>query len=385
MWPRAAELVLASVPERAFFHKILGPRPQDWIRHSNRQGDMNATTTPQEFDFKAGDVILTTRTGALPALLRALVGAPVSHAAVMITPEFAIEARDDAWDLSESGGRVYIRSKDELFESDEVERVVVRRPPTVDDDQLVAFAVDIVEREPRFANAALAMAALYKLRARIRRLALALSRRLSDEGEALDDDARWIEAIADGTKTVVCTEVVYRALGASGSTICLERAYMASAMPLLPDTPAAQTPRCAHSTRRRFKHLATMRAPEPETPDLGGRSGSGLAARSTANFGKRVSARLAEEPNGDRADLITPADLYQLDPLVTVAEWARSGDGAWSPAESSLITRRSQVQILPPPLTSRPGSSTTSGPFPFCSGQPRRPRCSSREGGATSL
>jgi len=225
---------------------------------------MNTTTTPQKFDFKAGDVILTTRSGALPALLRALVGAPVSHAALMITPEFAIEARDDAWDLSESGGRVYIRSKDELFESDEVERVVVRRPPNVDEDKLMAFAVDIVERAPRFANAALAMAALYKLRIRIRWLALALARRLSDDGEALDDDARWIEAIADGTKTVVCTEVVYRALRVSGSTICLELAYMANVMPLLPDAPVAQVQRCAHSSRRRFEHLAATRSPEPE-------------------------------------------------------------------------------------------------------------------------
>lgn len=285
---------------------------------------MNTTTTPLGFDFKAGDVILTTRSGALPALLRAAVGAPVSHAAVMVTPEFAIEARDDAWDLSESGGRVYIRSKDELFLPEDVERVVVRRPPAVDEDKLVAFAVDIVERSPRFANAALAMAALYKLRTRVRSLAMALARRVSDHGGALADDARWIEAIADGTKTVVCTEVVYRALRSSGSTINLDDALMADVMSLLPDAPSESPRRCHHESRRRFERLAAQRVPEPEVPSLGGRSGSGLAARSTVNLGERVSSRLREEPNGDRADLVTPGDLYRLDPLRTVGSWRRS-------------------------------------------------------------
>ena len=298
-----------------------------WMDRAKGVDEVANLGSPMTFDFKAGDVVLTTRVGALPRLLRLLVGAPVSHAAVMITPEFAIEARDDAWDLSESGGRVYIRSKSEIFEQLEVQRVVVRRPPVVDEDKLISFAVDIVECAPRFANAALAMAALFKLKTRVRRLPVALARHLSGQGHLTTDEARWIEAIADGTKTVVCTEVVYRALAASGTMVDLSEADMAEAMKLLPEARVTEEAACDKNSHRRFDELAANRAPEPDAPSLNGRSGSGLAMRSAANLRERIERRLGEEPNGDRADLVTPADLYRLDPLETVSEWERDSRG----------------------------------------------------------
>ncbi len=80
------------------------------------------------FEVMPGDVILTTRTGAVPALLRAAAGVPVSHAAIMVTADYAIEARDDAWDLSDSGGQVYVRSLDEVLDHPEIELVVFDGP-----------------------------------------------------------------------------------------------------------------------------------------------------------------------------------------------------------------------------------------------------------------
>lgn len=107
---------------------------------------------------------------------------------------------------------------------------------------------------------------------------------------------------------------------------------MAELVAVLPEAPDGIEPTSVDN-RRLFGLVASSRALEPEAPCLGGRSGSGLAARSRDNLSKRVASRLAEQPNGDCADLLTPADLYWFDPLVTLEEWARGSDRKWYPVK----------------------------------------------------
>ena len=109
----------------------------------------------------------------------------------------------------------------------------------------------------------------------------------------------------------------------------LSTARLAEQMALLPDVRVEVGDSCAEFNQERFKQLAADRRPDPAVPSLTGKTGSRLAIRSVGNLEERINLRLEEAPNGDRADLVTPGDLYRANPLSTVARWERRAGREW--------------------------------------------------------
>ncbi len=147
--------------------------------------------------------------------------------------------------------------------------------------------------------------------------------------ELAEDAAAWAEAVADGFSSVVCTELVYRALLASGCELDLQAAYMREAMVHLP-RPVQLEMMPIDDAAAVFRSLAEARPPEPVPPLGDSKDNSRLFRRSLRNLRARIADRLDDEADGDWADLVTPGDLYRLPPLETVTMRSRDRSGRWA-------------------------------------------------------
>lgn len=277
-----------------------------------------------------GDVVLTTRSGLLSAAIRRAADVPVSHAALMVTSEWALEARDPGLEVNDATGGVYLSSREELVTLGLVDHIVVRRPHGINTDHLQRWALERLSTPQSFASAGLAMMPALR--------ALAQLDDALDGVSATPHRRAWTrvrtrqavlaEAVADGKGMVICAELVYRGLLAAGCQLDLADAFFRDAIstlpPALPDVPSlvVDDPTLAIVT------MATSRSRTPGSAQVPSQRMPRLGLTAWSNFRRRWTERHEVHLPGDQADLVTPGDLMRLPPLSTVSEF-RLLRGRW--------------------------------------------------------
>jgi hypothetical protein len=282
--------------------------------------------------LQPGDVVLTALAGPLSSFIQRVAGVPVSHAAIMVTAEVALEARDDQLELSETTGRAFWATIGELINHDSIDYVVVRRPTGgVDVERLKAWAIGVGSGDVPFASAGLTMMGALKLwsAAEARVIGDRLhSQRLGRVGGWLRRERRELaEAIADGPVRLICAELVYRGLHAADVRLDFDGAEFATAISDLPDVADLVLDPTGRDLDAEIGILVDERITSPG-PVTSAPERRPRLRRAASNLRTRWIVRHQEVHAGDRADLITPRDLLLLDPLTTVATFERH-DQQW--------------------------------------------------------
>jgi hypothetical protein len=274
----------------------------------------------------AGDVLLTGQPGGLSTAINWAGGAPVSHALLVVAPGVAIEARDSRWDLREEGRGVRLVKLDSLALLGFALVVAVRPQAEVQQSQLRAWAAAAVAGTAPFASVGLTAMAPLLLAAQLE----ARVHRLGPLGPVFAPFLRrrrrhLAEVVADGHHRVICAELVYRGLLSGGVEVDLSVAQFASS---LVDLPAAlplnaTLSRPAPSEEDLLRQatpstiLAKSSLPSPRWKHLGSALKAGV---------RQFVKRAGRDHVGDKADLVTPADLMRSASMTTVWTWARSKD-----------------------------------------------------------
>jgi hypothetical protein len=275
---------------------------------------------------RAGDVLLTGQPGGLSSAINWAGGSPVSHALLVVAPGVAIEARDSRWDLREEGHGVRLVRLESLSLLGFALVVAVRPLRAVEEPELRRWAAAAVAGTAPFASVGLtAMAPLLlaaQLEARVHRFGL-----LGPVfGPFVKRRRRHLaELVADGHHRVICAELVYRGLLSGGVEVDLSVAQFASSMV---DLPAVSSPAGTS--------LSAAEAPSAEALLLQARPSTILAKSllpsprwkyliSALTAGARQFVRRARrDHSGDKADLVTPADLMRSASMSTVWTWSKS-------------------------------------------------------------
>jgi hypothetical protein len=308
---------------------------------------------------RAGDILLTGQIGGLSRLITFFGDAPVSHAMLCISGDVVIEARDSRWDLREQGQGVRLVKLSSL-EALAFGLVVVVRPSSdVDAAALRSWAVATVDAALPFASVGLTVMAPLLVAAQVEARSTWVLSRLGPIGRmafrvVVSRRRHMAELVADGTRRVICAELVYRGLRAAGVTIDLSEAQFAGAMADLPDghgtvsapgdmpteligplgsaglrpvfaiTDAELTQRAVDSVV-----LAKRDLPRPRW--------RWAFAASRAGWNS-LQLRAKDHPDGDDADLVTPADLLRTVSVVEIGRWPTEPDPSNSAGRP--LTRR---------------------------------------------
>jgi hypothetical protein len=290
-------------------------------------------------DLEPGDVVLTTRSGALSALIRRAADVPVSHAAIMVTPYLGIEARDDGMRVADESGGVYLCTREQLVTEGVVSYVAVRRPPAINAAVLQSWAIERVLSEERFASVGLAMMPALKIMTAFADLLDRAGESTSVSRVTLGTQTRarsvrLAEAVADGVSRLICAELVYRALLNSGCELDLTNAFFASAMTSLPPSRSDDVSVWREDPALTLIELAATRKPSPGSALRSSDELSAAVFLAVSNLTRHWRSRHVSDFPGDRADLVTPGDLLRLPPLTTVAEFRRDRSG-WTAVTKS--------------------------------------------------
>jgi hypothetical protein len=300
--------------------------------------DEHVDLVPIPFPLKPGDVILSSRAGLLPSLLRRAGDMPVTHAAIAITDRHGIEARDNHWELSDSTGGVFLRPVDELTGAKGLQLVVIRRPPFINESALQTWAIDRILGAHTFSSSGLAM--MGPLRALIRLADLDgpgnRPLRASAARWAMQRTAVLAEAVADGITRLICAELVYRGLLTAGCPLDLTNALFEDALAALPEAQPDVRSSWDSNPVEVIEALAIVARPFREPSITGSADAASLIAEGLGNFTDQWRRRHSEAPNGDQADLVTPGDLLTARPLQTIAAFQRTRNGSWSAALSQV-------------------------------------------------
>lgn len=292
---------------------------------------------------RAGDILLTGQTGGLSRMITFFGDAPVSHAMLCISSEVAIEARDSRWDLREQGQGVRL-VKLRSLEALAFGLVVVVRPSShVDAAALRSWAVSTLDAALPFASVGLTAMAPLLVAAQVEARSRWVLSRLGPMGRmafrvVVSRRRHMAELVADGTRRVICAELVYRGLRAAGVAIDLSEAQFAGAMAELPDghrdvsapidmpieptgssasagSHPALTITVAELTERAVDSVVLAKADLPRP-----RWRWALAASQAGWTSLRMRAK--DRPDGDDADLVTPADLLRTVSVVEIGRWS---------------------------------------------------------------
>lgn len=252
----------------------------------------------------------------------------------MVTPGWGVEMRDPEFTLTDRTGGIYLCTKQELIPAGVVTVIAVRRPPHLDIQSFQDATLAHLGRNLTFASAALALmpplravsetADWLRLRSwprMLQSIILAVTRRLELH------ERRLVYAIADGPETMVCTELVYRALAAGGCLIDLSASgYFDAALAHVP--PAKFEPVEARFNIVAFEEAVATRKLAPDFATPSSKDYGRLLNPGVSNLRRRLLDRRVVVARGDHADLVAPSDLFFLPPLETVAVMHRV-KGKW--------------------------------------------------------
>ncbi len=273
-----------------------------------------------------GDVLLTGQAGGLSRLITWLGDAPISHALLVVSDGVAIEARDARWDLRERGQGVRLITLDSLEQFGYASVIVVRPREPVDVSALQAWSVATHDTIAPFASVGLTVMGPLLLAAQVEARVPALLRGFGPFSALVQRLVarrrhRIAEVIADGTHRVICAELVYRGLLAAGVEVDLRVAQFATAMDDLPDARVRSvygsvTVEDIYQRARPATSVAKSELPRPRW--------RWAVAAARAGW-SRLRTRAADRPDGDDADLVTPADLLRSATMIEVARWHHKG------------------------------------------------------------
>ncbi len=274
---------------------------------------------------RAGDVLLTGQRGGLSNLITWAGRAPVSHALLVVASGVAVEARDARWDLKEEGKGVRLVRLDSLPQLSFHSVVAVRPHQEPNAESLRRWAHEVLQHDAPFASVGLTAMAPLLLAAEME----ARAHRLGPLGRFAHPFLRrrrrkLAELVADGTHRVICAELVYRGLQSGGVEIDLSIAQFAVAMAELPtaipggpgrDAAASLVPSEQDLLTRAVasRMLSPAALPRPRWRFLVDAIRSGL---------RQLDRRAGHDHQGDRADLVTPADLLRAPNMHMVWEWS---------------------------------------------------------------
>jgi hypothetical protein len=270
---------------------------------------------------RAGDVLLTGQRGGLSTVITRAGGAPVSHALLVVAPGVALEARDARWDLKEQGSGIRLVRLESLADLKFELLIAVRPHQSPDGDAMRAWASGVIANAAPFASVGLtAMAPLL--------LAAQLEARVQKWGplrpllEPMFRRRRrhLAELVADGNHRVICAELVYRGLLSGGVEVDLSVAQFATAMAELPDAPISgghgslPTPSEGDLFDQAVpsRIVAKSSLPKPTWRYVMNASHAGW---------KQLFRRAGRDHSGDKADLVTPADLLKSSTMSELWRW----------------------------------------------------------------
>jgi hypothetical protein len=281
----------------------------------------------------AGDVLLTGQRGGLSSTITWAGGAPVSHALLVVAPGVAVEARDARWDLEEQGKGVRLVRLDSLPALNFELVVGVRPKEAPDADALKRWALHVVEQTAPFASVGLtAMAPLLlaaQLEARTDRygpLARVVRPFLTRRRRHL------AELVADGTHRVICAELVYRGLLAGGVEVDLSVAQFASSIEELPEVRVESGAPYESHDQLAPSDVDLLQAAGPSrvlNPASLPKPRWKFALRALRSGWRQLMLRASRRDHaGDRADLVTPADLMRSATMTELWTWRASPRGS---------------------------------------------------------
>ena len=269
---------------------------------------------------RAGDVLLTGQRGGLSKMITWAGGAPVSHALLVVADGVAVEARDARWDMREEGKGVRIVRLDSLPALLFYSVIAVRPHQQPNGEAMRQWAVDVERADAPFASVGLSAMAPLLLAAQIE----ARAHRLGLLGVLFHPffrhrRRRLAELVADGTHRVICAELVYRGLQSGGVEVDLSVAQFATSMAELPAAVAPVPNVTAVPTGEELlaralpsSVLSPSSLPQPRLKYL--------IAAASAGWGQ-LKRRAHRDYTGDRADLVTPADLLRSPTMRHLWEW----------------------------------------------------------------
>lgn len=291
---------------------------------------------------RAGDVLLTGQRGGLSQLITWAGGAQVSHALLVVATGVAVEARDARWDLREEGKGVRLVRLDSLPHLSFHSVVAVRPHREPNAELLRSWAHEVVQHDAPFASVGLTAMAPLLLAAQMEARAHRFGPFSRFAHPFLQRRRRKLaELVADGTHRVICAELVYRGLLSGGVEVDLSVAQFAVAMSELPapevtattpsfradeggidsevgfnhDVPASRVPSEADLLMRAVasKVLSPAALPRPRWKFLLEAVRSGL---------RQLDRRAGHDHQGDRVDLVTPADLLRSPNMAHLWAWS---------------------------------------------------------------
>ena len=235
----------------------------------------------------------------------------------------AIEARDARWDLKEQGSGIRLVRLDSLSLLKFELLIAVRPVQQPDSEAMRAWATGVVANAAPFASVGLTAMAPLLLAAQLEARVQKWDPLQPLLGPLMRRRRRHLaELVADGNHRVICAELVYRGLLSGGVEVDLSVAQFATAMTELPATAVSG----GHGS-----------LPTPSEDELLAQAGpSRIVAKSSLpkptwryliNAGQaglqQLFRRAGSDHPGDRADLVTPADLLKSATMRELWRWPR--------------------------------------------------------------
>ncbi len=275
--------------------------------------------------LEPGDVIVTGNHDPVSAAIQRATGSQVSHVMVCVGDGMIVEATEYRNLADDRHGGVYLRPLSEVIAGKYVDRIVVRRPATVRHDIVVAAARRFLDDQPVFSSSGIVFTGL------LVGLGQFWTERAADlmlgEDRADELERRFADIVADGTKRIICAELVYRILHEAHVPLAHDGLFLQDAIrhvrPLDPLADAIGSlsdgsPPALGSVERLALALEEAdRLPEaPDSESAIDRLGWPMFLRLTSRHVRRAYQQRRDElDDGDIADLITPRDFLAMRPF----------------------------------------------------------------------